>query len=201
VQTPTATETIGSNKVVASFLLKAGGLYVLWHLVYQLYLEKEGVMIRQMAAVIASASLPFLRMLGHNVSTRNYNGFDTMLTLDGTDLVWIDSGCTGLTLMALFAGFIVAYPGPLRHKAWFIPVGVLIIYAVNLLRVVVLALNHIRSRSTFDFNHKFTYTLVVYAAIFGLWVLWANRFSGFSLTAPADQTDKSDPGSALPLSV
>ena len=58
------------------------------------------------------------------------------------------------------------------------------IYLVNLARVVVLALNHIYSNSSFDFNHKYTYTLITYAAIFGLWMIWANRLSGVSLGEP-----------------
>jgi exosortase/archaeosortase family protein len=150
--------------------------------VYKNVFEKEGILIRQMAEHVASVSVGVLNTLGYNTAVHSLNGFDTLITLDGQSLVWIDSGCTGLTLMALFAGFIFAYPGPIIKKAWYIPVGILAIYLVNIIRVVALALNHIMSRSSFDFNHKYTYTLVTYLAIFGLWMLWANRLSGVSLS-------------------
>jgi exosortase family protein XrtF len=174
------------NKVLVRFLVLAGALYVVWHLVYQQYLEKEGTFIKTVAAHVAAVSVSILKAMGYEAATAPYNGFDTLITLSGKNLVWIDSGCTGLTLMALFAGFIFAYPGPLVRKAWYIPAGLFVIYLVNLIRVVALAINHIHSNSTFDFNHKYTYTLATYAAIFGLWMLWANRLSGVSLSAVDD---------------
>ena len=164
------------NKVLVNFLLKAGGLYVLWHLIYQQYFEVEGTMIRRVAEHVATMSVGILRMFGYSATTRSFQGFNTMISMNGKDLVWIDSGCTGLTLMALFAGFVIAYPGPLAKKLWYIPLGLLVIYVVNLARVVVLCLNHIYSNASFAFNHKYTYTLITYAAIFGLWMIWANRF-------------------------
>jgi exosortase family protein XrtF len=170
------------NRVLIRFLITAGALYIVWDYVYKNVFEKEGILIRQMAEHVASVSVGVLNSFGYNTAVRSLNGFDTLITLDGQSLVWIDSGCTGLTLMALFAGFIFAYPGPIIKKAWYIPVGILAIYLVNIIRVVALALNHIMSRSSFDFNHKYTYTLVTYLAIFGLWMLWANRLSGVSLS-------------------
>ena len=182
------------------FLLAAGALYVVWHLFYNLYMEQEGIMIRHVAENVASVSVSVLRMLGYEADVQPFRdpnapaAFETLITLKGQALVWIDSGCTGLTLMALFAGFILAYPGPIKRKLWYIPVGLVAIYLVNIIRVVALAINHIHSRSTFDFNHKYTYTLVTYAAIFGLWMLWANRLSGVSLSAaveaPLEEAEK-----------
>jgi hypothetical protein len=49
-------------------------------------------------------------------------------------------------------------------------------------RVAVLAVNYHFSRHTFDFNHKYTYSFLVYSVIFGLWMLWVNRFSGLRKT-------------------
>ena len=188
------------NRILSRFLLTAGALYVLWHLFYQQYMEKEGIMIRRVAENVASVSVSVLKMLGYDAAVAPYADpnapmtFSTLITLKGQSLVWIDSGCTGLTLMALFAGFILAYPGPIKRKAWYIPVGLLAIYAVNIIRVVALAVNHILSHGSFDFNHKYTYTLITYLAIFGLWMLWANRLSGVSLTggmeAPLSEKEK-----------
>jgi exosortase family protein XrtF len=174
------------NKILLRFLITAGVLYVVWDYVYKNVFEKEGVLIRQMSENVAAVSVHILNAFGYNTAVHDHNGFDNLITLNGESLVWIDSGCTGLTLMALFAGFIFAYPGPIVKKAWYIPLGILAIYLVNIIRVVALALNHIISRGSFDFNHKYTYTLVTYAAIFGLWMLWANRLSGVSLGAAID---------------
>lgn len=172
------------NKALVTFLVKAGVLYIVWHFIYQNIFEEEGVAIRRIGEHIASVSAALLRMLGYSSDAVVFNGFKTMLTLNGQNVVWIDSGCTGLTLMALFAGFVIAYPGDWKKKAWYIPLGIVVIYIVNLLRVLALAINH--GHGSFEFNHKYTYTIITYAAIFGLWMLWANRLSGMSLTSGGD---------------
>lgn len=177
------------NRILLRFLLTAGGLYILWDFIYKNVFEEEGVAIRKVAEHVAAVSVGVLNVLGFNTATKDLGGFKTLITLDGQSLVWIDSGCTGLTLMALFAGFILAYPGPIAKKAWYIPFGLVVIYLVNVIRVVVLAINHVYSRGSFDFNHKYTYTLVTYGAIFWLWMLWANRLSGVSLSGVLQAAD------------
>jgi exosortase family protein XrtF len=169
------------NKVLITFLLKAGALYVLWHLFYQQYLEKEGTLIKRMATQLAYLAVSALNSMGYNLQVAMYNGYYSLISEKEKGLVWIDSGCTGITLMALFAGFIVAFPGPWVKKLWFIPAGIVVIYIINLLRIMLLVVHHIDSYQVFQANHKYTYVLVTYAAIFGLWMIWANRLSGLGL--------------------
>ncbi len=52
----------------------------------------------------------------------------------------------------------------------------------NVLRVAALSLNHMYSRGTVDFNHKYTFTVLVYAFIFFLWHLWVKYFSSLKKT-------------------
>ena len=54
-----------------------------------------------------------------------------------------------------------------------------------MLRVAALALNHQYARGSLDFNHHYTFTFVVYACIFGLWMLWARRLAIPALAADA----------------
>lgn len=105
---------------------------------------------------------------------------NTYLFKDGIPVVLIEHGCNGLILMVLFAGFVVAFPGPWRTKLWFVPMGILAIYLINSLRVIGLAVNQMVSKSSFDFNHKYTFTILIYGAIFYFWMVWVNRYSGIN---------------------
>jgi exosortase/archaeosortase family protein len=80
-------------------------------------------------------------------------------------------------LYALFGGFVLAFPGPWQRKLWFIPLGMALIWVLNVLRVAALALNHHYAHQSVDFNHHYTFTFMVYACIFGLWMLWARRLA------------------------
>jgi exosortase/archaeosortase family protein len=87
--------------------------------------------------------------------------------------------CNGIILFALFSSFIIAFPGPLKSKIWFIPSGIIIIYLANVLRVVLLAIIQLYvSRSTLEFHHTYTFTYMVYSLIFFMWWIWVNQFSG-----------------------
>jgi len=100
--------------------------------------------------------------------------------IDGTHGLWIGDPCNGLTLFALFTGFIIAYPGPLKKKLWFIPVGIIAIHFINIIRIVALSLivYYFPDPEVLDFNHTYTFTLLVYGFVFSLWYVWAGKLSG-----------------------
>jgi exosortase/archaeosortase family protein len=71
----------------------------------------------------------------------------------------------------------LAYPGDWKVKTIYILIGSIVIYLINVLRILVLLFNMIYYKGSFDFNHKYTYTIAVYLCVFVLWMLWANHFS------------------------
>ena len=107
-----------------------------------------------------------------------------LLVLNEQPSVIVGDPCNGLLLYALFAGFIIAFPGSLRDKLWFVPSGVGTIYALNVGRVAGLALNYVYWHPTVDFNHHLTFTFVVYGAIGALWIGWAKRVATPPVPAP-----------------
>jgi hypothetical protein len=54
---------------------------------------------------------------------------------------------------------------------------VLLIFILNIIRMVVLTINFVYFRSSFAFNHHVTFTYIVYMFIFMLWMIWVNKFS------------------------
>lgn len=105
------------------------------------------------------------------------------LGIDGSHGVFIADSCAGLPLLALFAGFILAYPGPISKKLWYLPLGLLTVYLINIVRIVALCMLAYHSPELLDFNHHYTFTLIVYAYIFLLWVIWVNKFG--AVTQPS----------------
>jgi exosortase family protein XrtF len=95
----------------------------------------------------------------------------------GDPLIYVSDSCNALTLIVLFMGFILAYPGDWRYKLLFIPLGTVAIFFINVIRVQVLILNYMYFTEAFDFNHKYTFTIAVYLVVFWFWMLWANKFS------------------------
>lgn len=169
------------NKPLTRFLIKAVVLYLGWHLLWTIWIEPDGTLNHYLTYNTAWISSVALNTFGsHSFTLSPFSELNTYLFSDGIPVVLIEHGCNGLILMLLFAGFIVAFPGPWRTKLWFVPMGILSIYLINSLRVIGLAVNHMVSKSSFDFNHKYTFTILVYGAIFYFWMIWVNRYSGIN---------------------
>jgi len=155
------------------FLVIALGLYLFWYLAYDLCLKPDGRLDNWLTSNAAQVGAWTLNSIGFETEVVNRS----RLLVEHRPAVWIDHPCNGLEMYVLFAGFILAFPGPWKNKILFIPFGILTIYLLNIIRIALLAINHHVSRNTFDFNHKYLFTYIVYILIFGLWVLWVNKFA------------------------
>ena len=76
----------------------------------------------------------------------------------------IGAPCDGVVLYALFIFFILAFPGSVKHKLWFIPLGALSVFYLNVLRIVGLAIIMDINEEWLAFNHDYTFTIIVYAS-------------------------------------
>lgn len=159
------------SRLLLRFLLLATLMYLGWFFGYEQVIARDGRLDLALCAQITRASATLLRGLGFAAAVSPASA--TLLTMNNEPAVIVGVPCNGLVLYALFAGFVLAFPGPGRHKLWFIPAGMALIWGLNVLRVAALALNHHYARQSVDFNHHYTFTFVVYGCIFGLWMLWA----------------------------
>lgn len=158
---------------VVRFLVIVFTLFILWYLVYNLWLHPAERLDLFVIDMTVSMCKWVLELLGYAV----YTGADRLIGIDGSSGLWIGDNCNGIILFSLFSWFIVAYKGKIKYKLFFIPLGVLSIELLNVLRVVVLAILDTHSRSWTEFNHTYTFTIIIYGYIFFLWMLWVNRYS------------------------
>jgi exosortase family protein XrtF len=167
------------SKPLTRFLIKAVVLYLGWHLLWYQWIEPDGRVNHYLTYNTAWISQKALNLFSSSEFTISpFEEQNTYLFKDKIPVVLIEHGCNGLILMVLFAAFVIAFPGPWKTKLWYVPSGILAIYLINSLRVIGLALNRMFSNESFEFNHKYTFTILVYGAIFWFWMIWVNRFSG-----------------------
>lgn len=152
--------------------------YLLWYVVYQYILKDQTLLDEYLIHSMVVSSEWVLRGLGYSLYEMNAVGLRWQIGIaDSVGLLQIGAPCDGLVLFALFAVFILAFPGPARRKLWFIPAGILLIHLANLIRVVSLVIIQYNRPQSLQFNHDYTWTVLIYGFIFYLWYLWATRFS------------------------
>lgn len=160
------------DKFISLFILKALGLYFIWYLLYDNWLLKDGWVDNFLIDHLVNSTYFALELIGYTAFT-----YADAVGVDGTHGVLIGAPCNGLELFALFSGFIILFPGKLIHKLIYIPIGLLIIHLLNIIRLVGLALVVVYSPDSLAFNHKYTFTIMVYGVIFLLWVVWIKKFA------------------------
>lgn len=170
-----AAPLLAPNRLVGRFVAVAAALLLLWFFGYEQFLAVDGHLDKLLCGHITAGGAAALRALGFSAAPSPAN--TQLLLLGGRPAVWVGPACNGLVLYALFAGFVLAYPGSWGRKLWYIPLGIALIYLLNVLRVAALALNQHYAPGTLNFNHHYTFSTIVYACIFGLWMLWARRLA------------------------
>jgi exosortase family protein XrtF len=150
------------------FVLRGLVVYVLWFVVYDRWLLPDGRVDAWLSEAVAGWAGGLLRAFGQPVEVAG-----RVLRLMPAPGVLIENGCNGLAAMGLFMGFVVAYPGEARRRAWFIPAGIVVLLVVNLLRVAALALVQRYTPDLFGLAHNIGAQTIFYVAVFALWIVWA----------------------------
>lgn len=89
----------------------------------------------------------------------------------------IIEGCNSISILVLFISFIVAFADGFKKTALYILAGSVLIYAMNLIRIVIIiiGLYHYPWRS--EELHTVIFPLIIYGMVFLLWMFWVNRIT------------------------
>lgn len=160
------------------FLLLASVLLVAWFLLYESWIHPNGTLDHVLIDSLIELSGWLLTTMGYSLIPEPINAEQIRtIGVDGGSLLWIGDPCNGLSLFAVFSIFMFTYPGPWKHKAWAIPLGLLSIHLINTIRIVALCLVVTVDYELLSFNHDYTFYVVVYGWVFVLWWLWSKYFS------------------------
>ncbi len=173
------------NNPIFRFLFVAGILYWLWFIFYETYLIPHTDIDYFVTKNLVEVTNGTYSLFGTQtmVSEESKMIVISLATHPETG-VWVGTPCNGLKLFALFSIFIIAYPGKWKHKLWFIPAGIFIIYWINVFRIMILLKLISVNPELFQFNHNYTFTISVYTIIFILWLVWAKFFGTFKIESP-----------------
>lgn len=134
---------------------------------------------KTVSILLAKSSNMFVSLFGYTPTLDTTTDY-VVTSIEGvyyTHGVWIGEPCNGIKVFGLFAIFIIAFPGPIKKKLWFIPLGIFIIQTANSIRIAVLTIISAEKPSLLDFNHNITFQVFIYGIIFLLWYWWVNKYS------------------------
>lgn len=149
----------------------------------------------------------FTHYIIHNIlGFSNFKIDDLLIYFDNSLKMKIIWGCTGIKQMLLFSFILTCYKGPSKKKLIFIPLSILLLFIVNILRLIISAflikdgfpewfipinesLNHLKWNESpqmywqfytdwYYFFHDGFFKWIYYDGVmFLLWLLWQEKFN------------------------
>ncbi len=167
------------------FVLVGTALYLGLYLLYTFYIHPHTVLDEWIIHNLVQSSESVLKVFGYDLIQYPSTPYHNRLGILGSSGLYIGEPCDGFILFMLFLSFILAFPGPMKHKFWFIPVGIIAIHLINVLRIIALAIIVYYHPDWLSFNHDYTFTVIVYSFVFFLWWIWVNKFAPRKLQQPS----------------
>lgn len=123
-------------------------------------------------------------VLGIDITTITEHRVIAALSTDGSFAkVTIAPECASLKQWFHWLFLMLLFPGPWKHKAWYIPTGLVIVEFTNVVRVCGILLMQIQwpGPNTFHIAHDYVFKVFFYFVIFLMWVLWVEKFKNGKL--------------------
>jgi len=170
-------------KSVIRFILTFILVYGVFTISYKLYLQfSDGSVYYPdyFTNLVANQTENILNAFGYNAKVLPHPDEPSMkLVLNSNYIARVIEGCNSLSVLILFLSFIVAFSGKLKPTVIYILSGCVLLYVVNLFRIVILTLGLYHYPSYSDFLHSVIFPGIIYGMMFLLWMFWVNRFSKF----------------------
>ena len=162
------------------FLGKFFFVYILLTFIYQFYLSTfcedciDGItenvsVLTEKISKIMNVKLTLINNYTH------YN-----IVYKGKIAARIIEGCNAISIIILFISFVIAFSGKLKQTLVFILTGSLFIYILNIIRIIILSVLIYYYPAQEHILHGVVFPLIIYGAVFILWVIWVNKFSKYA---------------------
>ncbi len=152
--------------------------YAVLSLAYGFYIESFGDKVDPWTRSVSKQTAYFLSKSREQViSIDSYRTRSCALATAKGEILSVYEGCNGLNVVILFISFLLAYKGPVKKFLVFSSIGIILIHAVNLARIGLLYFVAQHYPNYMYFTHKYLFTTVIYAVVFGLWYLWVSKYN------------------------
>ena len=168
-------------KTVVRFILTFILAYVVLSITYKLYLDfSDGSKYYPdyITNLVANQTEYLLNDFGYQAKTIAHSDEASMkLIINNKYVARVIEGCNSVSVIILFVSFMIAFAGRFKRTFLYTLSGVVLIYAVNLARIVILSVGLYHYPWRRDILHTVIFPMIIYGMVFILWMFWVNRFT------------------------
>lgn len=156
-------------------------VYILSAIAYRLYLNSfKAAQIDSITSAVGSNVKQLLLIFNQEIDVvKNQSGNWLEVWFNGQYTVRIVEGCNAVSVMILFASFVIAFAGKFKTTLFFILTGIFLLYFFNVLRIALLIVLLYHYPEQQHFLHGVLFPLIIYGLVFLLWIFWIVKFSKY----------------------
>ena len=161
------------------FLTRFFLVYVVLTVAYQTFLNRAAKNeADEITQSVAAQTEQLLTLINYNALVRQHRSQPSMmLMLEDVYVARVVEGCNAVSVIILFAAFVVAFKGRFAATVLYIIGGCVIIHTLNVIRIALLSIALLKYPEHEHLLHGVLFPLFIYGVVFGLWVVWVNKFS------------------------
>ena len=152
------------------FFIKVGLIYGGWEVLYQYVFLPDFWLDTWLSHAGVSLAAGSLSFLGWDIETSA-----RFVCVVGNRGIEVQNGCNGLDLLGLFAGFIIAYPGSMNKRLYFLFGGLFCLFLANVFRIATFVLTNYYFPQYMDVYHEYSSFIIFYPIVLTLWYLWTEN--------------------------
>ena len=169
-------EILEKNKAVIRFLVLFIGCYLVLAGLYKVYLfygSSEVYYPDYVTHLVSQQTEAVIEAFGYQSHIEPHpNDASMKLYVEGNYLARVVEGCNAISVLVLFVSFIIAFHTSFKATFLYMVAGSILIYALNVVRVALLAIGIYEYPESQEFLHDTVFPLVIYGILFVLWIIW-----------------------------
>ena len=168
-------------KEVIRFVLFFIGTYLLLSFLYSIYLQtsKNSEYYPDFITnLVAKQSSFVINSFGYEAQVLAKETEPIMdLYVNNTYVARIIEGCNSISIVILFVSFIISFSQKFKKTALFLIAGITLIYAVNIIRIAILAIALYKYPQYEGGLHGVVFPGIIYGMVFLLWMIWVKMLN------------------------
>ena len=128
--------------------------------------------------IVSRQSAAIMEFLGYSIKLEPHETESAVkVFVEGNFLVRVVEGCNSISVIILFVSFILSFFAKKRATFFYILVGTVFIYTMNLIRIALLTIGIYEYRQYSAVMHDIFFPLIIYGTVIILWIFWVRVYS------------------------
>ena len=167
-----------------TFLLKFALFYFVFAFGYSYFLnsfDTANFELDTITKMVSNQTYSLMHLLNEDYQIIPHSSEASMKVIyKGKYVARIIEGCNAISVIILFAAFIFAFASNWIKTLFYIVIGSILVYALNIVRIILLIKAIYFYPEYQEFLHGTIFPLFIYGVVFILWIIWVTKFSKYA---------------------